>query len=408
MRLYHCQDTDYQGLIQFTVYHRQTVSHEACATIWVHTGVRVLIDYRPALRIRTGVGEWVHSLVAAMAKLETHDSGHQGTDLTIFSSSWKDRLRPSLPQTVSTVDRRIPVRVLNYCWHHLEWPSVELITGKHFDIVHSPHPLLMPTRNAAQLITIHDLDFLDNPNFTEGEVRRDYQSLVKQHAQRATRVLVPSSYTASQVTERLNISVDRIVVCPNGAPAWEPRTTSPPNGHILFVGAIAPRKNIGTLLSAYRELIARDNDCPHLVIAGPVSEKGRPWLDEIKRPPLVNRVTHTGYLTRDLLKDYYDNALLLVLPSFNEGFGLPILEAMALGIPVIGSDRGALPELIGKAGILVNPLEPSDLAAAMEKLINDSTLREKFKKEGFLKAKMYSWENSAKILLNTYGKALST
>ena len=81
---------------------------------------------------------------------------------------------------------------------------------------------------------------------------------------------------------------------------------------------------------------------------------------------------------------------------------------MTLGIPVIGSDRGALPELIGKAGILVNPLEPSDLATAMEKLINDSTLRETFKKEGFLKAKMYSWENSAKILLDTYGKALST
>ena len=370
--------------------------------------MRVLIDYRPALRTRTGVGEWVHSLVAAMAKLKTHDSSHLGTDLTIFSSSWKDRLRPSFPQTVSTVDRRIPVRVLNYCWHHLEWPSVELVTGKHFDIVHSPHPLLMPTHNAVQLITIHDLNFLDKPDFAEGEIRRDYRSLIKQHAQRAARILVPSSYTASQVTERLNIPADKITLCPNGAPAWTPRTKCPANGHILFVGAIAPRKNIKTLLSAYRALIARNNDCPNLVLAGPVSEKGRPWLAEIKRPPFINRVSHTGYLTRDLLKKYYDNALLLVLPSFDEGFGLPILEAMTLGIPVIGSDRGALPELIGKAGILVNPLEPSDLATAMEKLINDSTLRETFKKEGFLKAKMYSWENSAKILLDTYGKALST
>ena len=144
--------------------------------------MRVLIDYRPALRARTGVGEWVHRLVTALAEID------DPVELTVFASSWKDRLTQTLPPTVGKIDRRIPVSVLNYCWHRLEWPPIEMVAGSRFDVVHTPHPLLIPTRHAAQVVTIHDLDFLDHPDRADAEVRRDYPALVERHARRANRV----------------------------------------------------------------------------------------------------------------------------------------------------------------------------------------------------------------------------
>jgi len=151
--------------------------------------VRVLIDYRAALRERTGVGEYTHELVRALAA-----AGRMGTstpiDVTIFSSSSKDRLTDSADLGgVHRVDRRIPVRLLNLAWHRLQWPPAEALAGSGFDVVHSLHPLLMPSRRAAQVVTIHDLNFLLHPERTRAEIRRDYPGLARAHALRADRVI---------------------------------------------------------------------------------------------------------------------------------------------------------------------------------------------------------------------------
>ena len=115
--------------------------------------MRILLDYRPALRERTGVGEYAHELAAALARLlEPPD------ELTLFSSSWKDRLDPSRTPSARLVDARVPVRVLNAAWHRLSWPPVERFAGA-IDVAHSMHPLLMPSRRAARIVTVHDLDF---------------------------------------------------------------------------------------------------------------------------------------------------------------------------------------------------------------------------------------------------------
>src|SRR6476620_9599848 len=119
--------------------------------------VRILVDYRPALRERTGVGEYVHELAAALDRQRPADD-----TLTLFSSSWKDRLTSVRPARARIVDTRVPVRFLNFSWHRLEFPPVEWLVGP-LDIAHSPSPLLIPTRRAARVVTIHDLDFLDHP-----------------------------------------------------------------------------------------------------------------------------------------------------------------------------------------------------------------------------------------------------
>src|SRR5206468_6712237 len=172
-------------------------------------------------------------------------------------------------------DIRIPVRLLNFAWHRLEWPPVEWLSGP-ADIVQSLHPLMIPARNAARLITIHDLYFLDRPEHTSAEIRRDYPALAADHARRADGVIVNSNYTKRQVTERLGIDGDRITVCTPGNPGWPRRVEPEKPGPILFVGTVEPRKNLRRLIEAYSELLERRANLPDLVLAGafPASKSG--------------------------------------------------------------------------------------------------------------------------------------
>ncbi len=180
--------------------------------------LRILLDYRPALRQRTGVGEYVHEMAAAVARRLTPSER-----LLLFSSSWKDRLPPGgVVGGAETIDARVPVRVLNWAWHHLEWPPAERFAGP-VDIAHSTHPLLMPSRGGRQVVTIYDLDFLDHPERTRAEIRRDYARLAPLHARRAAAVVTISAFTAGEIARRFGLAQERIVICPPGAPPWSPR-----------------------------------------------------------------------------------------------------------------------------------------------------------------------------------------
>ena len=129
-------------------------------------------------------------------------------------------LAAELPD-VRIVDRRVPVGALNLAWHRLRWPPIEALAGGEYDIAHSPHPLLLPSRSAAQVVTIHDLHFLSHPERTSAEIRRDYPALVRAHARRADRIIVVSRFVAGEVQRLLDMPADRISVCPNGAPEWK-------------------------------------------------------------------------------------------------------------------------------------------------------------------------------------------
>jgi hypothetical protein len=168
--------------------------------------VRVLIDYRSALRSRSGVGEYVHQLVTALLSQFPPNAPEAALDVTLFSSSWKDRLHvaPEL-DGVRVVDRRIPVSVLNFAWHRLGWPPAETLVPTPIDVTHSLHPLLLPARAAARVITIHDLNFLAHPERTRAEIRRDYPVLVREHAHRADAIIVPSRFTATEVERQLGV-----------------------------------------------------------------------------------------------------------------------------------------------------------------------------------------------------------
>jgi glycosyltransferase involved in cell wall biosynthesis len=362
--------------------------------------VRVLLDYRPALRERTGVGEYAHQVAVGLSKRLAKPG-----DLTLFSSSWKDRLSPGVVPGAATVDARIPVTFLNLAWHRLEWPPVELLAGP-VDVAHSLHPLLMPARKAAQIVTVHDLYFLDQPENTAVEIRRDYPALAASHAQRADAVITVSEYTAGNIRSQLALDRDTIAICPPAAPSWTPVGHRDPRGHILFMGTVEPRKNVSALLRAYASLVTRRPDTPPLVIAGRIVDACRSVLTDIAAAPLAGRVRPVGYVSGDNRERLYRDASMLVLPSFDEGFGMPVLEAMTLGIPVVISTRGALPEVAGDAGLLVDPDDDEGLSVAMERLLTDDALAARNAAAGVARARRFSWDATAARVLETYGVAI--
>lgn len=366
--------------------------------------MRIVIDYRPALRARTGVGEYIHQAITALARGGTEE-------ITLFSSSWKDRPAAGIAAqfpNVRIVDQRIPVRLLNLAWHRLGWPPVEMVTGGRYDVAHSPHPLLLPSRRAAQLVTIHDLHFLARPERTSHEIHRDYPALARSHARRADRIVVSSQFAAGEVRKAFDIPAEKIAVCPGGAPDWAKHIQGgDAAGYLLFLGTLDARKNIGGLLEAYGRLLSSRPDIPRLILAGAPTTDAAMWLDGIARPPLAGHVEHLGYVGADHRATLFRGARIFVLPSFEEGFGLPALEAMASGVPVVASNRGSLPEVVGDAGLLVNPDDAEALASAIGRLLSEPGLWQTLRQHGLDRARQFSWDQTARDLHRAYQDAVT-
>ena len=364
--------------------------------------VRIFVDYRPALRERTGVGEYVHEVARALVATAPADES-----LILFSASWKDRLDPAVLPGALTIDHRLPVRVLNFAWHRLEWPTIEKLTGQTFAVAQSFHPLLAPSTDAAQLVTIHDLDFLDHPERSRAEIRRDYPALAASHAARADHVLVNSHHTARTVETRLGVAGDRISVAQPGAPDWPRRTEEPAEGCILFLGTIEPRKNVDTLLDAYERLLARSPDAPPLVLAGGSTTETAPTMRRTQLAPFAGRVETPGYVEAATRLDLYRRALVFVMPSHTEGFGMTVLEAMTCGVPVIASARGALPEAAGSAARLVDPDDADGLAAAIAEVLGNRALRDRMREDGWRQAAKFTWRDTAMSVRDAWARAIA-
>jgi glycosyltransferase involved in cell wall biosynthesis len=365
--------------------------------------VKILVDYRPALRARTGVGQYVYEVVRAYAAAHADE-------VAVFTSSWKDRPTPDTAAIgARIVDRRIPVDVLNYVWHRLEWPPVEMLAGP-VDVVHAAHPLIIPSRHAASVVTIHDLFFLANPEQTHAEIRRDYAELAGDHARRADAIVTSSAYAKRLVVDRFGVAADRVYVCPFGAPRWKTLGRAPHvprDGYLLFVGTLTGRKNVGVLLDAYERLRRCVPSAPRLVLAGGAAPDAGPSLARIAASPLKDHVDHIGYFAQEERERLYAGARALVMPSLDEGFGIPALEAMSAGVPVIASNRGSLPEVIGDGGTLLDAHDVDGFVAAVERIVRDDDWARAQGSAGLARARAFDWSSTAARLRQAYLDAVA-
>ena len=375
--------------------------------------MRICLDYRSALSAGTGVGTYVRNLLAALACAYPDDT------VTAFCASWRDRAPDSLASgNVVVADRRIPVRALDRLWHRWSWPPVEYFVGPQ-DIAHSPYPMLLPARSARQVISVHDCYFLRAPENVYGTVLRDYVPLARAAARRADAILVPSESTAAEATELLEADRGRIHVIPLGV---DPLFLDPAERdeqvarqihehyalgprYLLFVGRREARKNLGSLLQAMAEL-ADGGDDVSLVIAGPEAPG---WEDVWAAAPEAarQRTRLLPHVPIDKLVYLYASASALVMPSLWEGFGFPALEAMAMGVPVVATRAGSLPEILGDAAVWTDPDDPGTLADACRLLLRDEATALEYGQRGLSQARLYPWERTAELTRSVYQQLVS-
>jgi glycosyltransferase involved in cell wall biosynthesis len=260
----------------------------------------------------------------------------------------------------------------------------------------------------TSIVTVHDMWGFDYPIFPEV---KDYLYRKMDHAgiKHATHLITVSSFSKREITEYLHIDPEKITVVYNGLNHNLFRPVDAPSpfsyDYILFVGSEQPRKNFKTLLKAFKILKEKKefNDLKLVKIGGPEKQEFRDEsLKEIQRLDLMNEVIFTGYVKDEDLPVYYSNARCLVSPSLCEGFGLPVVEAMACGCPVITANTSAFPEILGDAGIIRDPFDFNGFAEDIEKLRKTDSMREELIGKGFKRVKMFSWESAAEKIIKIY------
>jgi glycosyltransferase involved in cell wall biosynthesis len=369
--------------------------------------MRLGIDISPLAGSQTGVGRFCASL---LGQLLARSEG--GLKFMTFSSGLR---KVELPEQAGDIPHRhvpLPTRLLYRAWSTLGVPRVDRLLGG-VDVYHATNYFLPPTKSARRVVTIYDVAFLVNPGWCSPKVVKPFAEGVKRFVSEADAVLVCSETTKKDLIRITGVSGEKITVTYGAADealAPLPREEATEGllrrygletPFFLFVGTLEPRKNVRNLLEGFAALQGR---IPrhHLVLVGAEGWGAGEVHDAVARFGLGARVHCPGYVPRADLAAFYSAAEAFVLPSWYEGFGLPVLEAMACGCPVIASNRASLPEVTGDAGILVDPSVPRDIAAALEQVALDEDRRAELVARGHERVRRFSWEATADATLAVY------
>lgn len=379
--------------------------------------MRIAIDYTAAIRQGAGVGNYVRSLVDAMLALDTTN------EYTLLTSGRPTRERPfPIAQNVRGRSVFIPDRYLNILWYRWRLPLyANFFTGQ-VDIYHGPDFVLPPlNRKLRKVVTVHDLAFLEHPEFAVPELTAYLTKVVPEAVASADAVAAVSQVTGQTLIEHFKTPSEKITIIPNGIRQYFRRITDPillgatqhkyglKHPLVLGVGTLEPRKNhLGLIKAFYKSQSSggkgKQQRPAMLALAG-----GPGWMYEETRQlvadlKLEKKVRFLGRVGELELIALYSLADVFAYPSFFEGFGVPPLEAMACGAPVITSNTSSLPEVVGDAALLVDPHNTVELAHAITRLVENEELREDLREKGYRQVKQYTWPNSARKMLSVYEK----
>jgi len=379
--------------------------------------MRIAINAGILLAPRTGIGHYVAELVGALQR-----RGDPDLELNLYCGwQWTQTL-PAAPMPgysgwASAVKRLIPGA----------YQLRRFIEQRGFNagLRHAPadlyhEPSLWPLDfDGPMVMTVHDLTHVHYPQTQPRQRLAEIERRVGKGVAKAARILVDSAYIGREVVSHFGLAPDKVVVAPLGVAAdFHPRTAEATSAtllglgleyrqYLLCVGTLEPRKNLGLALRAYASLPAAVRARYPLLLVGMHGWNEAAFASELQAALATGQVRLAGYFGRSQLADVVASARALICPSLYEGFGLPVVEAMASGTPVIVSDRASLPEVAGAAGMSVDAMDPAPLIGAMRILIEDDAEWQRRMQAGLLQAAQFSWDRCAEITAQTYRATLA-
>lgn len=370
------------------------------------------MDGQPLLGLRSGIGRYTETLYRYLTK-------ELGVDVTLsFNRIFKN---PNVDrgQYPRWMNHRYPYKVIRRLMAPnllYSWPA-DAFTRDPFDIYHGTNFTHLPLKNGKSVVTIHDLSFLHYPEYTSSVIYKHHSRWVPYSAAKSDHIIADSEYTKNDIIRLLNIPDNKISVVHLSADTqFRPMTYDEyrpvldkyhlPSKYILFVGTVEPRKNLMQLIRSYHVIQRLIQE--KIVIVGAKGWKYSPIFRLVEDLHLTGTTIFTGYIDDSDLPAVYNGASVLVMPSFYEGYGLPLIEAMKCGVPVIGSNVSSIPEIIGEAGLLVDPNSTAELSNALLRILDSSTEHDRYSRLALERAKHFSWRKTAQQTLEVYKKVQSS
>ncbi len=364
--------------------------------------IKAALDVLPLAGHQAGVGAFTSHLAEALVRRDD-------VSLTMYAIGRRAAaVQEHIPQRAVLRTRSLPTRLVNLGWQYTSVPSVERLTGP-VDVVHGTNYVVPPTRRAASVVTVHDLTALRFPALC-APASLTYPALVGKAISRGAFVHTPSRFVADEVIEMLDAEPERVRVIPHGLVPDEGLggDESPVDGpYVLALGTVEPRKDYPTLVTAFDELAAGLPEL-QLLIAGADGWGSKALETVLSGLRSRDRVVRLGYVDAPTRNRLLRHACVLAYPSIYEGFGLPPLEAMAAGVPVVASDGGAIPEVVGDAALVVPAGDATALAMALRKVMEEPNLREGLIRRGHELVRDRPWGDVAAEMVRLYRDAWSS
>ncbi|WP_107670936.1 glycosyltransferase family 1 protein [Cyanothece sp. BG0011] len=379
---------------------------------------KVCIDATPVRGKLTGIGVYTLNLIEALYRLQEEENFILDIYFHPSVKNWLKRnlstpelLTPYLevssvpiPVSVAHLLAKYAPFILPYFEKHLDKP----------DIIQGTDHYIFPYRKATKIMTIHDLTFIKFPQYST-KIVKSYLERIKRCLSWTDAIITFSESTKQDIIELLNIDPNIIYVTPQASrysPDYLTRQIVYDNRNVvdyylykpyfLFVSTLEPRKNILTLIEAF-EYLKQNYKIPHqLILVGKKGWNYQDILDKINTSEFKEDIQHLDYISDELVAIFYSQAEAFIYPSFYEGFGLPVLEAMTFGSPVITSHTSSLPEVAGDAALYIDPTDYYQLAQIMLKVVDNSTLRKEMINKGKIQANQFSWKRTAEMTLDVY------